>query len=313
MNTTGIQNYLSNVFRPIVEYNTTSSNFIPKLELSNIDTYSGNTVSVFRADVGDSNFNVYVGKESGNSLVDIRSCSNVSAFGYGAGSLISNDQNSVYVGYQAGAGNIATRSIIGIGSGAGGGGIGLSNIFIGTNTKSTTGSRNILIGHDLSTNLSDQIRVGYRNRIPIAADMSQNWVGIGGVLSPTSASKSLDVSGNTYIRGDLDVSGTTLIQGVTSSTEGYFSIRGVVDVPPVINAVIGQLKKGIIHVSAVNQSIAGEYAAYTYLANTTSTAQTMSSISNGSTNILISSSDIIITNGGSTAFYSYSITYFPLP
>ena len=98
MNTTGVQNYLSNVFRPIVEYNTTSSNFIPKLELSNIDTYSGNIVSVFRADVGDSNNNVYVGSNAGNSITNLNACSNVSAFGYGAGNAISNDLNSVYGG-----------------------------------------------------------------------------------------------------------------------------------------------------------------------------------------------------------------------
>jgi len=298
MNTTGIQNYLSNVFRPIVEYNTTSSNFIPKLELSNIDTYSGNTVSVFRADVGDSNFNVYVGKESGNSLVDIRSCSNVSAFGYGAGSLISNDQNSVYVGYQAGAGNIATRSIIGIGSGAGGGGIGVSNIFIGTNTKSTTGSRNILIGHDLSTNLSDQIRVGYRNRIPIAADMSQNWVGIGGVLSPIDGTGTLDVSGS------------------TRSTGGYTSIQGVRDI--VFDATpLGIIKKGSIFVSGVDQSDSTFYVSGNYFASASaaSSTYTLASTSNGLQVVLSSSNIFIAPDGGYTGggFINYSITYFPLP
>jgi hypothetical protein len=308
MNTTGIQNYLSNVFRPIVSYNPTTSNFIPKLEMSNIDTYSGNIVSVFRADVGDSNFNVYVGNESGNSLVDIRSCSNVSAFGYAAGNGISNDLNSVYVGYRAGAGNIATRSIIGIGSGAGGGGIGLSNIFIGTNTKSATGSRNIFLGHgiDLSS-VSDQIRIGYGNKMPIAADTSRNWVGLGGVLTPTNASSSLDVSGNTYIRGALDVS------GITRSTGGYCSIQSNV-VPSSTSTVIGEMKKGFIFVSAVDSISQSNNAASIFFSATGTTAftYTVYSTSNGNTSILLLSGSNITIQDTTLAVYDYNITYFPL-
>lgn len=296
MNTTGIQNYLSNVFRPIVEYNATTSNFIPKLELSNIDTYSGNTVSVFRADVGDSNFNVYVGKESGNSLVDIRSCSNVSAFGYGAGSNISNDQNSVYVGYRAGAGNIATRSIIAIGSEAGGGGIGLSNIFIGTNTKSTTGSRNILIGHDLSTNLSDQIRIGKRDGISIAADMSLNWVGLGGILTPTNTMVKLDVS------------------GVTASTGGYYSIQSIINTVGLPSYPVAPTKKGIIYASAVQRNNpAANYAAVVFFSPTGTFVSTLSSTSSGSVSFGADSNIIIATGGTTGETIDYNITYFPLP
>lgn len=295
MNTTGIQNYLSNVFRPIVSYNPTTSNFIPKLELSNIDTYSGNVVSVLRADVGDSNFNVYVGNESGNSLVDIRSCSNVSAFGYAAGNGISNDLNSVYVGYRAGAGNIATRSIIGIGSGAGGGGIGLSNIFIGTNTKSATGSRNIFLGHgiDLSS-VSDQIRIGYGNKMPIAADTSRNWVGLGGILSPIDGSGTLDVSGS------------------TRSTGGYSSVQSNIVTTGMTNYPVAPTKKGIIHASAVQRSDPTNYAASVFFSPTGTFVATLSSTSNG-TLLIGADSNIIINSPTADETIDYNITYFPLP
>ena len=60
--TTNIQNLLVNVFRPVYRYEIPpgSSNtiFVPKLELSNIDTYSGNSVSVFTAAIGDASNNV---------------------------------------------------------------------------------------------------------------------------------------------------------------------------------------------------------------------------------------------------------------
>jgi hypothetical protein len=294
MNTTGIQNYLSNVFRPIVSYDTVSSNFVPKLELSNIDTYSGNVVSVLRADVGDSNFNVYVGSNAGNSITNLNSCSNVSAFGYAAGNGISNDLNSVYVGYRAGANNIATRSIIGIGSEAGGGSIGLSNIFIGTNTKSATGSRNIFLGHEIDlSSVSDQIRIGYRNKIPIAADMSRNWVGLGGVLSPIDGSATLDVS------------------GITRSTGGYYSIQNTTFTTP---ANIGILKKGFIFVSALDVNASVNYAASVFFSPTADSVATvtLSSTSNGNTSIVLSGSNITIQDS-TNASYNYNITYFPLP
>lgn len=298
MNTTGVQNYLSNVFRPIVEYNTTTSNFVPKLELSNIDTYSGNIVSVFRADVGDSNNNVYVGSNAGNSLVDLKSCSNVSAFGYSAGRNISNDLNSVYLGYNAGVGNIGTRSIIGIGSGAGGGGIGLSNIFIGTNTKSATGSRNIFLGHEIDlSSVSDQLRIGYRNRIPIAADMSRNWVGLGGVLSPINGTGTLDVSGSTRSTG-----GYTSIQGV----------RSLADPTP-----IGVIKKGSIFISGVDQLDSTFYVSRIYFASASAASSTYSlaSSSNG-LQVMFSGSNIYIASDfgySGSGSVDYSITYFPLP
>ena len=293
MNTTGIQNYLSNVFRPVYTFDTTNSNFIPKLELSNISTYSGNTVAVFRADIGDANNNVYVGSNAGNAFNRLQACSNVTTVGYGAGGGISNVNNSVYLGYYAGNGATDASSVIAIGINAVGGGS--SNIFLGT-SNGTTGARNIFIGHNITaaSTVSNQIRIGYSNQIPIAADLSRNWVGLGGLLSPTNGSTTLDVS------------------GTTRSTGGYVSIQSNTTVSTGATT-IGTLRRGIIHVSTVDQAFSGNRAAYIYFAWTASNVTTMASTSNGDTNITTSGSNIQISNASLPTLYSYSITYFPLP
>ena len=203
MNTVGIQNYLSNVFRPIYTFDTTTSNFTPKLELSNIDNYSGNTISVFTAAIGDSKSNVYVGSNAGNAFNITRNCSNVTALGYGAASNVSNVSNSVFLGWYAGASTSNTIDVISIGKRSGGNGS--ANILIGTNTGlSNVGTCNILIGHyiDLS-GASNQIRIGYSNQIPIAADLSKNWVGLGGYTAPVNSNDKFDVSGNMYLLGNI--------------------------------------------------------------------------------------------------------------
>ena len=331
MNTTGVQNYLSNVFRPIYTFDTTTSNFTPRLELSNVDIYSGNTLSVFTAAVGDANSNVYVGSNAGNPFNITRGARNITALGYGAASNISNNSNSVYIGYYAGANISNSTDVISIGTNSVGGGS--ANIFLGTETG-TVGSSNILIGHYITlSNVSNQIRIGYRNQIPIAADMCRNWVGLGGVVSPVDASNNVDVSGNMRIQGNLgirtspngrtlDISGSfrSLANGNSldfsgsflQSTGGFVSTQGTISAG-VGNTTIGTLKRGIIHVSAVDQSSSANRAAYTYFAWTTSNTSSMSSSINGDTNIATSGTNIQLVNITSTKTYNYSITYFPLP
>lgn len=334
MNTTGIQNYLSNVFRPIYTYDTTTFTFTPRLELSNIDVYSGNSVNVFTAAVGDSNSNVYVGKGAGNPFNTPQSCSNVTAIGFTAGGGISNDANSVYIGYNAGFNSSNAKDIIAIGSGAGRSG-GLSNIFVGTNTG-TTGNSNIFLGHQISmSNVSNQIRIGYSNQIPIAADLSLNWVGLGGPLSPVDANNKLDISGNTRIQGQLGINvapgGRTLdvvgnfrvrdglgnmldfqSNGFTRSTGGFGSIQGS-GLVPTGTTLLGPIKKGIIHASVVDQASSANRAAYIYFAWTTSNVTTLAASSNGTTDIVISSTDIQISNSGASSTYDVNLTYFPMP
>lgn len=230
MNTTGVQNYLSNVFRPIYTYDTTTSNFTPRLEMSNIDTYSGNTISVFTAAIGDSNSNVYVGSNAGNAYNFTRNCRNVTAIGYGAASNISNDSNSIYIGWYAGSSGSNTLDVISIGTNSGGNG-GISNIFLGTNTG-TTGSSNVFIGHGIDlSGVSNQVRVGYKNQIPIAADVSKNWVGLGGYTAPVHINDKLDVSGNMYLLGNIGlntepgVEATLDVNGNFQSDDGHALLR----------------------------------------------------------------------------------------
>lgn len=215
--TAGVQNFLVNVFRPVYTYDATTSLFTPKLELSNIDTYSGNSVSVITAAIGDSVGNMYVGLNAGNLFSLTKDCRQVTALGVSAGNAISNVSNSVYVGYNAGAGVQGTSlapatAVIGIGVSAGGAGV--SNIFIGNGTGSTA-SNNILIGHGNSGSSNNNIVIGnglslggVSNRLQIGTivygNLSTNWVGIG-TPTPYDPGDRLDVNGNTYIFGQLGV------------------------------------------------------------------------------------------------------------
>jgi hypothetical protein len=158
-------------------------------------------------------------------------------------------------------------------------------------------------------------------------------VGIGGTLEPDDSLNKLDVSGNTYIYGNLgintvpgfrtmDVNGNfraddgigllDFSNGVTASSNGYVSIQGNVSAG-VGSTTIGSIRKGIIHVSTVDQASSANRAAYIYFAWTTSNVSALASSSNGNTDITTSSTNIQISNTTSTKTYDYSITYFPLP
>lgn len=335
MSTAGIQNYLSNVFRPIYTYDATTTLFTPKLELVNLDTVSANVISVFTASIGDSASNVYVGSNAGNPFTTIRACSNVTALGYGAGSNISNTSNSVFIGWYAGANESNTSNSIAIGKSSGGTD-GANNICIGTDTGVIDGDRNILLGHFLDlSDTSDQVRIGYSNQIPIAADLSTNWVGIGGVLTPSNINfATVDISGSTRIQGNvginiapgtrtLDVNGNfrardaslnalDFSNGFTRSTGGFVSIQNGINVNAVATT-IGTLKKGVVLVSAVNQSNSADYASRMVLAYTTSDVIDIgSNVAGGDASITFSTSNIQITDTTNTTTYDYNITYFPL-
>ena len=330
--TTGIQNYLSNVFRPIYRYDTTTNAFVPSLEATNIDTYSGNSVAVFTAAVGDTNNNVYVGSNAGNAYNFLKDVYKVTALGYGAASNISNDCNSVYIGWFAGKDVVGSRDVISIGKSSGGIG-GSSNIFVGTDTG-TVGSSNILIGHYIRPgNISNQVRIGLSNSYPIAADLSLNWVGLGGVITPTINAK-IDVSGSTRIQGNLslniqpgertldvngnfrarDTSMNTLdfSNGFLTSSGGFQSTQALVSAG-VGNTTIGTLKRGIVQVSAVDTASSANRAAYVYFAYTASNASVLASNIAGDTDLSLSTSNIRISNTTDTKTYNYSITYFPMP
>jgi hypothetical protein len=337
MNTTGIQNYLSNVFRPIYTYDTTSSNFIPKLTMSNIYNYTGNTISVFTAAVGDSNSNVYVGSNAGNPYDITRNVFNVTALGYGAASNISNDSNSVYIGWYAGSGGSNSTNVISIGTNSGGNGS--ENIFMGTDTGSV-GTSNVLIGHfmDLSSS-SNQVRIGYRNQIPIAADLSKNWVGLGGVLTPSYAFNSLDVSGNSKFVGNiginrdpgnrtLDVNGNfratdasanvlDFTNGLTRSSGGFYSDSSSITMSNTSSLVVGRLRRGVVMLNVLDLTDLTSFMSRTVYVRNPATPDTliMTDVSSGlSPTLIFTTSNIVLCNtasGAGTRDYSWSITYFP--
>jgi hypothetical protein len=337
MNTTGIQNYLSNVFRPIYTYDTTSSNFIPKLTMSNIYNYTGNTISVFTAAVGDSNSNVYVGSNAGNPYDITRNVFNVTALGYGAASNISNDSNSIYIGWYAGSGGSNSTNVISIGTNSGGNGS--ENIFMGTDTGSV-GTSNVLIGHfmDLSSS-SNQVRIGYRNQIPIAADLSKNWVGLGGVLTPSYAFNSLDVSGNSKFVGNiginrdpgnrtLDVNGNfratdasanvlDFTNGLTRSSGGFYSDSSSITMSNTSSLVVGRLRRGVVMLNVLDLTDLTSFMSRTVYVRNPATPDTliMTDVSSGlSPTLIFTTSNIVLCNtasGAGTRDYSWSITYFP--
>lgn len=336
MNTTGIQNYLSNVFRPIYTYDTTNSNFTPKLELSNIDVYSGNSISIFTAAIGDANNNVYVGRGAGNAYNFLQGCSNTTALGFAAAGGLSNDSNSVYIGYYAGYQSSNAKDIISIGASSGRNG-GISNIFIGTNTG-TTGSSNVLIGHgiDLSS-VSNQIRIGYKRQIPIAADLCLNWVGLGGYITPENIAYSkVDISGNTRVVGSLGINidpGTRTLDvngnfragdgvsnvldfsnGLTRCVGGFISSTGSNVVGNTSNVSIGTLKKGIVIVSVSSGTTNFDGRTSFVLDTTTPIVSNLSSNKSVTTTVNFTSNSINISNttGGSLT-YNWAITYFPMP
>lgn len=329
--TTGVQNFLVNVFRPVYTFDPLEAVYVAKLELSNIDTYSGNSLSVFTAAVGDANNNVYVGSNAGNVYTNLRACSNVVALGVNAGSLISNVSNSTYLGTNAGNNATSANAVIGIGASVGGGGT--SNVFIGNGT-SATGSNNILIGHGI-TATNNTFRIGST----VYGNLSNNWIGIGSP-SPQNPDNRLDVSGNTYVLGQVginitpgdrtldvngdfrasDANGNTLDfnDGVTLSSGGLGSITGtLVSVSSGTTITIGTLKKGAILISAQDSASASHYAStMVYCINPASGAANVSLSSNvqlGEVSIVFSTSNIQISNSTTTRSIGYSITYFPLP
>ena len=230
--TTGFQNLLVNVFRPVYRYETpagaSNSIFVPKLEMSNIDTYSGNSVSVFTAAVGDSNSNVYVGSNAGNLYSVLNGCRYVSAFGYSAAAGISNVANSVFFGYNAGAGATDVSSTVVIGANAEGGGVsnvrigfsntgtGDSNVSIGASTGTSGYSNCIVLGRGITATQDNQFRVGASY---IWGDQSNKWLGIGTPSSIDVSYNALDVSGNVYVDGAM---GINMIPTRTFDVNGDF-------------------------------------------------------------------------------------------
>lgn len=216
--TTGFQNLLVNVFRPVYRYEIppgdSNSIFVPKLEMSNIDTYSGNAVSVFTAAVGDASSNVYVGSNAGNSYSTVKNCKYVTAIGYGAANGISNVTNSVFAGFNAGTGVVDVSASVIVGANAAGNGLsnvrigysnagtGSGNVSIGPLTTTATYSNCILLGTGVTATDGSQFRVGSAY---LYGDLSTNWLGVGTPTPMDTTNGKFDVSGNVNIDGQVGI------------------------------------------------------------------------------------------------------------
>ena len=339
--TTGTQNLLVNVFRPVYTYDATTTLFTPKLELSNIDNYSGNTISVFTAAVGDANSNVYVGSNAGNPYTTLKACRYVSAFGFSAAAGISNVSNSVFLGYNAGAGASTSSNNVSVGDnttgngsfnvriGSGSVGTGDNNTVVGGATSTSTYSNCVLLGPGITATANNQFRVGSNY---LYGNISNKWLGVG-TSTPYDSSNKMDISGNLYVLGQvginigpgqrtLDVNGNfrasdaygtlDFSNGVTSSSNGFASVQGTTTVSGGATT-IGTLKRGLVFVSAVDNANTANRASRVMFAYTTSNVtDSGSNIAAGNTSITLSTSNIQITDG-TNATYNWSITYFPLP
>jgi hypothetical protein len=197
--TTGVQNLLTNVFRPTFVWDVTNSVYRTKLELTNVDTISANTVTAYAGNIGDSNSNVYVGVGAGNDYSVLATTSNFADtfVGTSAGGSTSNIRNSVFLGYRAGFGSIGSSNSISIGANSVNGGN--SNIYIGAGTGIASGSNNIFLGSGLtnsSVQTSSTLLIGNGTTPTLVGDLLNRRVGISlSSLPVTSPSLTLDVNG----------------------------------------------------------------------------------------------------------------------
>ena len=221
--TSNVQNLLANVFRPTFVFDTTNGVYQSKLELTNVDTVSANTVSTFAAAVGDANGNVYVGIGAGNAhtILSTTANSNDTFLGTSAGGSTSNIKNGVFIGYRAGFGAILASNSISIGANTLNGGN--SNIYIGCGTGIASGSNNIFLGCAISnggTSVSNRLLIGSGSNTSIVGDLVNNRIGINLTTLPTTLSPDIKLDVNGFAR-----IGTNRTGGLGINTApGYYAL-----------------------------------------------------------------------------------------
>ena len=302
--TSNVQNLLVNVFRPAYTYGS-SSGYVPSLVFSNVDTIISKTISVSNASINDGSNNVYVGSNAGNVYSNLRSSSNNVAVGYNAANLISNSTSNVLLGYNSFAGPLSNVSnTVAIGANTFGGGT--NNIYIGTGTGST-GSSNIFLGNNIAPgNVSNQLRI---NTV-LFGDLANKYVGI----HNTAPTTSFDVSGTAYFRGKVGVQvpipdKSLDVNGQTQSSGGFVSIQGTKTFTE--DCILGDVKRGSIVVSAIDQANSSQNANYTLFAYTLSNATEVTSNTSGGVTIDLSGTQLRLNKSGSHVF-DYVVTYFPI-
>jgi hypothetical protein len=291
--------------------------------MSNVDTYIGNEVRVFRAQVGDGSNNTYVGVGSGNSYSNTLSGnSNLTVLGVNAGGATNNVTNSIYVGTSSGNAASSSDSVIAIGVSAIAGGS--NNIFVG-NSTGNAGSNNILIGHKLqpASTVSNQLNI---NNF-VYGDFSNRWVGIGASNRAYGSLTSLDVTGGLYVSGKIGVQmqpyNSLNVNGMTQSTGGFYSSAGTIIAQSVdVGSVIGTLATGTFVVSVQDLTTpsngydSGMFLCYDMVnaGDANPPVKLTANASTGYAQIVFSGSNIVAFNTDDTNAHTFrwSITYFPV-
>lgn len=302
--TSNVQNLLVNVFRPAYTYGS-SSGYVPSLIFSNVDTILSKTINVSNASISDGSNNVYIGSNAGNVYSNLRNSGNNVAIGYNAANLISNSSSNVVLGYNAFTGSLSNVSnTIAIGANVFGGGS--NNIYIGTGTGSP-GSSNIFIGNNIVPgNVSGQIRI----QNMIFGDIPNKYVGINNSAPTTS----FDVSGDAYFRGKLGIQvpipdKSLDVNGQTQSSGGFVSVQSSTTITT--DGILGNVKRGVILVSAIDKNNSAQRANYTLFAYTLSNVTEVTSNTSGGVTIDLSGTQLRLNKSGTNTF-DYMITYFPI-
>ena len=322
--TTNVQNLITTVFRPLYTYDSTSNVFVPRVEMSNVDTYIGNEVFVIRAQVGDSNNNMYVGVGAGNPYTNTTSGNtDLMAIGVGAGASTNNITDSIYLGSNAGANANLSDNVIAIGVSAKVGGS--RNIYLG-NSTGNVGTNNVFIGHNIqpATVVNNSLNI---NNL-VYGDFSARWIGVGNPNRTSSTEPiNLDVSGSVYVSRKMGIqmlpNNTLNVNGSTQSTGGLYSFSGSNAVGASSALTIGTTGNGAATTQLGNVLISVQDATTTganyetglyFCANAGAAPTKMTSnLSNGYAHISFSGSNIQISNSDSGSHVlSWSITYFPL-
>jgi len=230
--TTNYQSYLPYVFRPVYTY--VNGAFTTTINLSNINTMSANIASFGQVNIGDSNANVYIGCNAGNSPSNATAyvTSNNSSLGVNSaagacnvinsvfagtfcGANVQNISNSFFAGYFAGFSNTSNTNCVFIGTSNS---INVKNtsnsINIGGNSTSTTSnSWNIFLGISNSNSGSSNIMIG-----SLMSNYGSNNIIIGnGSVSPASGNN------NVILGANVAPPSYTLADGTTVTIPSGFS------------------------------------------------------------------------------------------
>jgi multisubunit Na+/H+ antiporter MnhE subunit len=122
--------------------------------------------------------------------------------------------------------------------------------------------------------------------------------------------RTLDISGTFRVESNA----TTLLDvnsAAVTAPGGYTSVTGSISAD-VGTTTIGPIKRGLLHVAAIDQASITNQAFYTFFASSTSNVSVIATAINGDTDITPSGSNLQISNASTTKTYDYSITYFPL-